>query len=66
MLPQGHTVLLVASLTLLGHVVVPGRCELFTALAHMVDLLQLEVELSLSLNSYITAEKERFVHCLPS
>jgi hypothetical protein len=49
------------ALTLLGQVMVPSRCELFTALAHMEGLLTLEVELLASLNSYIVAEKERFV-----
>lgn len=47
------------SLILLGQVVVPSRCELFTALVHMEGLLQLEMELLSSLNSYIVAEKER-------
>lgn len=41
-------------------VVSPVRGELFTALVHMESLLDLERELLSSLNSYITAEKERY------
>lgn len=37
-----------------------GDCELFTALVHMEGLLDLEVELLATLNSYITAEKLRY------
>jgi len=49
------------SLVLLGQIMSPSRCELFTALVHMEGLLDLEVELLSSLNAYITAEKERQV-----
>lgn len=45
----------------LGQMLVPSEGELFTALVHMEGLLQLEMELLASLNSYITAEKERYV-----
>lgn len=38
----------------------PTHGELFTALVHMEGLLDLEVELLGSLNSYITAERERY------
>lgn len=55
------TVSLGISLILLGQVMSPGRCELFTALVHMEGLLELEMELLSSLNSYIVAEKERYV-----
>lgn len=54
------TISLGICLILLGQVMIPSRCELFTALVHMEGLLDLEVELLASLNSYITAEKERF------
>ncbi len=43
-----------------------GECELFTAIAHMEGLLGLESELLLTLNSYITREKNRwalYLHC---
>jgi prolyl 4-hydroxylase len=56
-----RTASFVIALALLGQVVVPSQCELFTALAHMEGLLTLEVELLASLNSYIVAEKERLV-----
>ena len=39
--------------------IIPARGELFTALVHMEGLLDLEMELLGTLNSYITAEKER-------
>lgn len=54
-----RTGLLGISLILLGQVMIPTPCEVFTALVHMEELLDLEVELLASLNSYITAEKER-------
>lgn len=59
------TVSLGIFLILLGQVVMHSRCELFTALVHMEGLLDLEVELLASLNSYITVEKERFAANLP-
>ena len=37
--------------------------EVFTALVHMEGLLELEGELLASLNSYITAERQRSLHC---
>lgn len=40
--------------------IMPAQGELFTALVHMEGLLDLETELLGSLNSYITAEKERY------
>ena len=49
------------NLIFLGQVMIPSRCELFTALVHMEGLLQLEMELLSFLNSYIVAEKERCV-----
>ena len=52
----------VVGIFFLGQVwIEPGSCELFTALVHMEGLLDLEVELLASLNSYITAEKQRLV-----
>lgn len=39
--------------------VVPVGGEMFTALVHMEGLMDLEMELLGSLNSYITAEKQR-------
>lgn len=61
-----RTVSLGICLILLGDVMIPSRCELFTALVHMEGLLELEKELLASLNSYITAEKERCVERGPS
>lgn len=40
-------------------VISPAKSEVFTALVHMEGLMELEVELLGSLNSYITAEKQR-------
>ena len=37
--------------------------EVFTALVHMEGLLELEGELLASLNSYITAERQRLAAC---
>ena len=38
--------------------------EVFTALVHMEGLLELEGELLASLNSYITAERQRLASCV--
>ncbi len=53
-LSVGVIVLLLAKVAVL-----PASAELFTALVHMEGLLDLETELLASLNSYITAERER-------
>ena len=47
------------SLCLLWLSVGPVQSEMFTALVHMEGLMDLEMELLGSLNSYITAEKQR-------
>ena len=39
----------------------PAQAEMYTALVHMEGLMDLEAELLRSLNSYITAEKQRYV-----
>ena len=57
-----HPVLVALGVLLLTSTFIEhAECELFTAIAHMEGLLGLETELLQSLNSYITAEKQRSV-----
>ena len=56
LLSVGMSVLILAQVS-----VMPASSELFTALVHMEGLLDLEMELLGSLNSYITTERERYV-----
>lgn len=56
---MGVNIIALVGLILLGQTAIPAECELFTALVHMEGLLELEVELLSSLNTYISVEKER-------